>query len=165
MAILTVGIVAPFAEEFLFRGVVYKTLSKNISLKWTIVIQGILFGIYHGNLIQGIYAAFLGIIFGFVTYKTKSLIPAIIMHMVNNTIAVILPAFISEYLMSTGTNIGFIVVGSIGHAKSIVLNSGLAKEFNGKFNLRFDDTNPTKEDTEYVDSIKEDVKWLGGNWD
>lgn len=53
----------------------------------------------------------------------------------------------------------------IGHAKSIVLNSGLSKEFNGKFNLRFDDTNPTKEDTEYVDSIKEDVKWLGGNWD
>lgn len=53
----------------------------------------------------------------------------------------------------------------IGHAKSIVLNSGLAEEFNGKFNLRFDDTNPTKEDTEYVESIKEDVKWLGGNWD
>lgn len=53
----------------------------------------------------------------------------------------------------------------IGHAKSIVLNSGLAEEFNGKFNLRFDDTNPTKEDTEYVESIKEDVQWLGGNWD
>lgn len=53
----------------------------------------------------------------------------------------------------------------IGHAKSIVLNSGLASEFKGKFNLRFDDTNPTKEDTEYVESIKEDVKWLGGNWD
>ncbi|MGG7144503.1 glutamine--tRNA ligase/YqeY domain fusion protein [Clostridium nigeriense] len=53
----------------------------------------------------------------------------------------------------------------IGHAKSIVLNSGLAEEFKGKFNLRFDDTNPTKEDTEYVESIKEDVKWLGGNWD
>ena len=53
----------------------------------------------------------------------------------------------------------------IGHAKSIVLNSGLAEEFKGKFHLRFDDTNPTKEDTEYVESIKEDVKWLGGNWD
>ncbi|MGL5381566.1 glutamine--tRNA ligase/YqeY domain fusion protein [Clostridium sp.] len=53
----------------------------------------------------------------------------------------------------------------VGHAKSIVLNSGLAQEFKGKFNLRFDDTNPTKEDTEYVESIKEDVKWLGGNWD
>lgn len=53
----------------------------------------------------------------------------------------------------------------IGHAKSILLNFSLAKEFNGKANLRFDDTNPIKEDTEYVESIKEDVKWLGGNWD
>src|SRR3954470_14316307 len=49
----------------------------------------------------------------------------------------------------------------IGHAKSICLNFGLAKEFAGKFNLRFDDTNPTKEEQEYVDSIKADVKWLG----
>ncbi len=53
----------------------------------------------------------------------------------------------------------------IGHAKSICLNFGLAKKYGGKCNLRFDDTNPTKEDTEYVDSIKEDVKWLGFNWD
>lgn len=53
----------------------------------------------------------------------------------------------------------------IGHAKSIVLNFGLADEFNGKTNLRFDDTNPIKEDTEYVESIKEDVKWLGYDWD
>jgi len=53
----------------------------------------------------------------------------------------------------------------IGHAKSIVLNFELADEFNGKTNLRFDDTNPTKEDTEYVESIKEDVKWLGFDWD
>ena len=53
----------------------------------------------------------------------------------------------------------------IGHAKSIVLNFGLADEFKGKTNLRFDDTNPVKEDQEYVDSIKEDVKWLGYDWD
>ncbi|WP_291571279.1 glutamine--tRNA ligase/YqeY domain fusion protein [Clostridium sp. UBA4548] len=53
----------------------------------------------------------------------------------------------------------------IGHAKSIVLNFELADEFKGKTNLRFDDTNPVKEDTEYVESIKEDVKWLGFNWD
>ncbi|MGL5348804.1 MAG: glutamine--tRNA ligase/YqeY domain fusion protein [Peptostreptococcaceae bacterium] len=52
----------------------------------------------------------------------------------------------------------------IGHAKSICLNFGLAKEFNGKVNLRFDDTNPVKEDVEYVNSIKEDVEWLGFNW-
>lgn len=53
----------------------------------------------------------------------------------------------------------------IGHAKSILLNYGLAKKYNGKFNLRFDDTNPTKEKTEFVDSIKADVKWLGADWE
>lgn len=52
----------------------------------------------------------------------------------------------------------------IGHAKSILLNFGLADEFKGKTHLRFDDTNPVKEDTEYVESIKEDVKWLGVKW-
>ncbi|OLN23587.1 glutamine--tRNA ligase [Domibacillus antri] len=53
----------------------------------------------------------------------------------------------------------------IGHAKSIVINFGLADDFGGKTNLRFDDTNPLKEDQEYVDSIKEDVAWLGYEWD
>ncbi|WP_078543344.1 glutamine--tRNA ligase/YqeY domain fusion protein [Litchfieldia alkalitelluris] len=53
----------------------------------------------------------------------------------------------------------------IGHAKSIVINFGLADEFNGKTNLRFDDTNPLKEDVEFVNSIKEDVEWLGFEWD
>ncbi len=52
----------------------------------------------------------------------------------------------------------------IGHAKSILLNYGLAKEYNGQFNLRFDDTNPTKEKEEFVDSIKADVEWLGAKW-
>ena len=53
----------------------------------------------------------------------------------------------------------------IGHAKSIILNSGLAKEYGGQFNLRFDDTNPTKEKSEFVDSILEDVKWICGDLD
>ena len=52
----------------------------------------------------------------------------------------------------------------IGHAKSICLNFGLALKYNGRTNLRFDDTNPVKEDVEYVDSIKEDVHWLGFEW-
>ncbi len=52
----------------------------------------------------------------------------------------------------------------LGHAKSIFLNFGISQDFSGKFNLRFDDTNPTKEETEYVDSIREDVKWLGAEW-
>src|SRR5262249_15548728 len=53
----------------------------------------------------------------------------------------------------------------IGHAKSICLNFGLALKYGGKCNLRYDDTNPTKEDVEYVDSIREDVRWLGFSWD
>ncbi len=53
----------------------------------------------------------------------------------------------------------------IGHAKSICLNFGMAKQFGGKCNLRFDDTNPEKEDTEFVDAIREDIKWLGFEWD
>ena len=53
----------------------------------------------------------------------------------------------------------------IGHAKSILLNYGLAKKYNGKFNFRFDDTNPTKERTEFVESIIADVKWLGADWE
>ena len=53
----------------------------------------------------------------------------------------------------------------IGHAKSILLNSGLANQYGGKFNLRFDDTNPTKEKIEFVESIKKDVAWLGADWE
>src|SRR5579863_1299503 len=52
----------------------------------------------------------------------------------------------------------------IGHSKSIALNFGLAKKYGGKTNLRFDDTNPVTEDTEYVESIKEDIRWLGFEW-
>src|ERR671934_1009655 len=52
----------------------------------------------------------------------------------------------------------------IGHAKAICLDFGLAKEYGGKCNLRMDDTNPTKEEQEYVDAIKEDVRWLGFEW-
>ena len=53
----------------------------------------------------------------------------------------------------------------IGHAKAICLNFGLGKKYNSPVNLRFDDTNPAAEEKEYVDSIKEDIKWLGYNWD
>ena len=53
----------------------------------------------------------------------------------------------------------------IGHAKSILLNYGLAQKYGGKFNLRFDDTNPTKEKTEFVEAITEDIKWLGADWE
>ena len=53
----------------------------------------------------------------------------------------------------------------IGHAKSLCLNFGIKQKYNGKCNLFFDDTNPSKEKTEYVDAIKKDIKWLGFSWD
>ncbi|MEG2116597.1 MAG: glutamate--tRNA ligase family protein, partial [Clostridia bacterium] len=53
----------------------------------------------------------------------------------------------------------------IGHAKSLCINFGIKEKYHGKCNLRFDDTNPTKEDVEYVDAIKQDIKWLGFSWD
>ena len=52
----------------------------------------------------------------------------------------------------------------LGHAKSLCINFGLAQKYGGKTNLRYDDTNPTKADTEYVDAIKEHIKWPGSNW-
>ena len=53
----------------------------------------------------------------------------------------------------------------IGHAKAICLSHGISQEFGGKFNLRFDDTNPESEETEFVDAIREDVRWLGADWE
>ncbi len=53
----------------------------------------------------------------------------------------------------------------LGHAKSLCINFGLAQKYGGKTNLRYDDTNPTKEDTEYVDAIKEDIRWMGFQWE
>ncbi len=111
MTILAGGIIVPFAEEFLFRGIVQRTLSKSMSVKAAIIIQGVLFGIYHGNVIQGLYATFLGIVFGYVVYKSKSLWTSVIMHMVNNT-----TAFIAYYVLpqSIDNSAGYIVFTLIG---------------------------------------------------
>ncbi|WP_052406588.1 CPBP family intramembrane glutamic endopeptidase [Clostridium culturomicium] len=111
MTILAGGIIVPFTEEFLFRGIVQRTLSKSMSVKTAIIIQGVLFGIYHGNVIQGLYATFLGIVFGYVVYKSKSLWTSVIMHMVNNT-----TAFIICYVLpqSIDNLTGYIVFALIG---------------------------------------------------
>lgn len=114
MSLLTVGIIAPFTEEFMFRGVIFKTLNKNISILWTIIIQALFFGLFHGNLIQGIYTTLLGLVFGYITYKTRSLWPAIIMHMVNNTIAMISPIILKNVSSTTSIFIVLIIIGALG---------------------------------------------------
>lgn len=113
LSILVVGIVAPFAEEFLFRGMIYKTLNKSMSITATIIIQGILFGVYHMNFVQGLYASFLGILFGYITYKTKSLWPAIIMHMINNIVATVAPLILGDSFETIGYFVMFLVLGFV----------------------------------------------------
>lgn len=121
LSILVVGIVAPFAEELLFRGIIYNKLIKNISIRGTIIIQGILFGVYHMNLVQGLYASLLGIVFGYVTFKTKSIWPAIIMHMVNNTVSVTVPYILGESFDSLFAYIILLIIGFIISSIGIVL--------------------------------------------
>lgn len=121
LSILVVGIVAPFAEELLFRGIIYNKLIKSISIRGTIIIQGILFGAYHMNLVQGLYASLLGIVFGYVTFKTKSIWPAIIMHMVNNTVSVTVPYILGESFDSLFAYIILLLIGFIISSIGIVL--------------------------------------------
>ncbi|MCF0147759.1 MAG: CPBP family intramembrane metalloprotease [Clostridium sp.] len=139
LSIITVGIVAPFAEEFLFRGVIYNTLSKKISVRWAIIIQAVLFGVFHFNLIQGAYATLLGLIFGYVTYKTKSLWPAVIMHMINNLIATIAPYVLSESFGGTTVYILFAIIGAIGITIGVFLTK--SKNTDDEEILSFNNTN------------------------
>ena len=123
IAFITVGIIAPIAEEFLFRGVVFNTLQKRFSPAWTIVIQGVLFGLFHLNLVQGSYATILGIVYGYVTYKTKSLWPAIIMHIVNNSMPFIMTIIFGNYNFSTTVSLIQAVVAVVGIAVTLFLVS------------------------------------------
>lgn len=118
--ILTVGIIAPFTEEFIFRGVIYKTLNKRISVKWSIILQGILFGVFHMNFIQGAYATVLGILFGYLTYKSKSIWPAIIMHITNNLIATLSGFILGNVIMNTVGYLTLAVLGITGILISIL---------------------------------------------
>ena len=131
-AILAAGIIAPFAEEFLFRGVINRTLNRHFSIATAIIVQAVLFGIFHGNMIQGVYATFLGLVFGYITYKTKSLWPSVITHMINNIVAVTLP----EILPSS---IDTILVCSIFLILGIILTV-LCILFINKTSVKYDDS-------------------------
>lgn len=90
LIIIAVGIVAPFIEEIIFRGLVYSELRKISSVTVTIVIQALLFGIYHMNIVQGVYAAFFGVILGIIVYKTDSIWAPILTHCAFNCTSVIM---------------------------------------------------------------------------
>ena len=94
IAFLCVVFLAPAAEELIFRGIIFRMLEKNCPLIAAILIQAVLFGIYHMNIMQGIYVLPLAIALGYAAHKTKSVYPCILMHMINNftpTILSVLP--------------------------------------------------------------------------
>jgi membrane protease YdiL (CAAX protease family) len=91
LLILMIGFVAPINEELIFRGVVFHLANRQVGFLGANLLQAVLFGVYHGNLVQGIYAAILGFILGGICYKSKSLLSAIILHIFINLSSLLLP--------------------------------------------------------------------------
>lgn len=103
LILLTIGIVAPIAEELLFRGLVFHMFNRHMNVKIALIIQGLLFGAFHMNLVQGVYASVLGIVLGMAYLLTGSLWIPILMHIVNNSVALLLPeAWMTDPVISMG---------------------------------------------------------------
>ncbi|MBL4933583.1 CPBP family intramembrane glutamic endopeptidase [Clostridium paridis] len=111
LSVLAITILAPIFEEILFRGIVFNELKKSMPVIPAIIAQGVLFGIYHLNLLQGIYAAILGCILGLIYQMTKSLWSNIIVHMTFNLLGV----FVMPYVLDKTSwfVIGYIILGAI----------------------------------------------------
>lgn len=107
MTLLAVGIIGPIFEELLFRGLVFGELRKISHVRVAIVIQALLFGIYHLNVIQGSYAFFIGLLLGFVYYRSNSILAPILIHIAVNASSVIVSEFVT---LDQLANVGGIVV-------------------------------------------------------
>lgn len=113
---IVIAIIAPFFEEFLFRGVIQNELKKAFSIKFTIIFQAFLFGIYHLNITQGAYAFFLGLAFGYFAYLYNSVWAGIIMHMTINGSATVIShiyANQSSEVVAVSTNLLMIFIGIV----------------------------------------------------
>lgn len=109
---LSAGIMAPFIEEIMFRGIIFDELERKSSLKLTIIIQGLLFGIYHLNIAQGLYASVMGIVLGLILIWTGSIWAPILVHLGNNlfSIAITLLPENSESVLGLIIIISFIIL-------------------------------------------------------
>ena len=118
--LIGMGIIVPIVEEVMFRGIISRELDSLFSPKIVLVFQGALFGIYHMNVVQGSYAALLGIFFGFMVYKTNSVWPAIAAHIFMNSSSVFLAQpqvveFYEKYAVSILLAITILFFSSIRH--------------------------------------------------
>lgn len=109
----SVIIIAPIAEEILFRGIILRYSEKCLITPFAVLFQGVLFGLYHGNIIQGIYAFILGSILGLITIKTSSLIPCIIIHISLNSSLLLVPEALFEDSISTILTMGISLMAFI----------------------------------------------------
>ena len=120
-SIIGIGILGPIVEEVLFRGMIAVELSELFPLPVVITVQGLLFGIYHGNPVQAIYAALLGLVFGYCAYKSDSIYPAIAAHIAMNTTSLIisLPA-VTDLLSQTVITLVYALVSATAFVFSLI---------------------------------------------
>ncbi len=109
--LLAVVVVAPIGEELLFRGLIQGYGLKNFAPVLAIFLQGLVFGLYHGNIIQGIYAFFMGMVLGFVAHKLESIIPAMVLHVSINASLLLVPEVL--YIGTIRTVITTMVAGAV----------------------------------------------------
>ena len=114
IGILIVAVLPAIFEELLFRGVIYNSFNKRYGLVCAIIVSSLLFGVYHMNVIQGVYASIFGLMLAYSYYKTDSIFVPIIFHFINNFIATVLP-YIEPYLieLSNWLNIGLFIIGVV----------------------------------------------------
>lgn len=120
LSVIYIGLIAPFSEEFIFRGIILKKAQKVMPFMGANIMQAMLFGIYHGNVVQGIYAFALGMLLGFICYRL-SLFVAVLLHMVINISGILLGYIDTDKLIDPQgfwiilavTGIGFFIIGTI----------------------------------------------------
>lgn len=126
LTLLAVGIIIPICEEIVFRGSILKNLTENMSFKWAIIIQAVLFSLYHMNLVQAMPTLVLGLITGFAVYFTNSIWSGIFIHMINNTLAVVIsniaPASLSISYSVFAVLMGIAFIGILYAVKKLSQN-------------------------------------------
>lgn len=101
VTVLTVAIVAPIGEELLFRGLIQSYSKEYLSTVWAIILQAAVFGVYHGNVIQGVYAFLLGMLLGLIAHRFESILPSIVFHIAINACVFFVPQMLFETTMRT----------------------------------------------------------------
>lgn len=101
VTILTVAVIAPIGEELLFRGLIQSYSKEYLSTVWAIILQAAVFGVYHGNVIQGVYAFLLGMLLGLIAHRFESILPSIVFHIAINACVFFVPQMLFETTMRT----------------------------------------------------------------